>query len=58
MNNEIENLPALSERISRDFYSDMNKINHYKELQAQKNTLLKFKKMPYFRILNENSIRK
>ena len=58
MKNENENLPALSARTSKDFYSDMYKINYYKELQDQKKKLLKFKKMPYFHILNENSKRK
>ena len=55
---ESENLPELSARTSRDFYSDMYKINHYKELQEQKKKLLKFKKMPYFHIVNENFKRK
>ena len=52
--NESEQLPALSARSFRDFYSDMHKINNYKELQAKKKELLKFRKMPYFHIINEN----
>ena len=55
---EYENdlcLPAFSARTSRNFYSDIKKINQYKEIQKQNKNLLKFKKMPYFHIVNEFS---
>ena len=55
---EYENdlcLPAFSARTSRNFYSDIKKINQYKEIKKQNNNLLKFKKMPYFHIVNEFS---
>ena len=48
-------LPSLSARASRNFYSDIKKINYYKEMQKNNKDLLKFKKMPYFHILNEFS---
>ena len=55
---EYENdlcLPSFTERTSRNFYSDLKKINLYKEIKKQNKNLLKFKKLPYFHIVNEFS---
>lgn len=61
--NEMKNknellFPSFSIRTPRDYYSDIKKINHYKDLQGLNKKLLILKKKPYFHILNDLSINK
>jgi hypothetical protein len=45
-------------KTSNDFYNDIEKIKKYQTVQSKNKDLIKFKKQPYFHIINEHTIEK
>ena len=43
-------------KTSNDFYNDIEKIKKYQTVQSKNKDLIKFKKQPYFHIINEHTI--
>jgi hypothetical protein len=57
-NNNKNNLFTKSNKTSKDFYQDIERLNKYQTIQNHNKSLIKYRKQPYFHILNEHSAEK
>lgn len=57
-NNKNNVFPKKTYKTSNDFYHDIERINKYQTVQNHNKNLMKYRKQPYFHILNEHSAEK